>query len=424
LLNSSHNEYVQLVEQLKAGLFEAWLKEGDEAVASINFGFDLHARTAFWHRMQQPIHCWCARQAKRVLQGTVVASPVQSQRLFKDAAIYPVHNNLLVALVDAALVEIFNGGSLGQAYRARDLLWARYEARILKKANGFDHAAARKGMDPLDLCQKAFSHLFCDKAQDSEDPEARHKGEAKIRRYRPLFAGDSKAEKCPRQFATLATFVDKVLRNYFIQETRQNQHTGPSQAGKLKVSPQQPTPAAMVTHAGLVEQVLDRVMQHPKMGVHEDSRELRPVLQNQSQQRLHRAVEDDSALLELMKGLPKKSRRTVAILNQDAGEDAGNWEKYEHETSVRQNENRLREQRNAEYREILDHILACLREEKTPTRRHAKSPLDKVEVFRKFWLDEMTLKDIVAQVNRSIGSVQGAVKELFKNNLAVSFSWT
>ena len=255
----------------------------------------------------------------------------------------------------------------------RDLLWERYQGRVLSKAVAFARVAAREQLTPHDLCQMAYLKFFADKARDAEDPEVRRKGEASIRRYNPLYAGDGKTGAPSRGFATLATFVDNVLRNYFIQEMRRSRHSsGMGGAGRSKHQPGESQPAATPSHAQSVEKALDRIMQHPKFGIRKSCRELRTFLQNQSEESLRRAIADDSELALLMKLLPQPVPRTIPLLDHDHDTCAGRRGKSEYDASARYNRDRSHSQRNAETREILDHILACLRDEKIPPGRRAR----------------------------------------------------
>jgi hypothetical protein len=113
-----------------------------------------------------------------------------------------------------------------------------------------------------------------------------------------------------------------------------------------------------------------------------------------------------------MRLIPQPVHRTISLPAQDGREGTGGWEKLEYEASIRQNQRRLRDQQNAEYREILDHILGRLGNTQVPGGRRTKAPLDKVEVFKKYRWHGLTLKEIVTQVKRSIGSIHGSIKEL------------
>ena len=408
LATGSRNERTQLAEQLKVAVLEIWQNAASDDVARLGFGLDAPERIKFWNRMRPAVDVWCLRHAQRILR-TAADSPAMSDAE-RSEAIRRAEQRILDALIDAALVEILNRRSLGCTRRARELLWDRHEEQVHQKAEAFERSARWRG-EGMDLCQSAYLHIFQDKAEGAEDPQVRRKGEARVRRYRPLYEGDADGEETPHPYATLTTFLDHVLRNLFIQLTRTKRLRGKSKKRVERELP--PDAGGAMPRERLVDRVLDRLMQHPKSGACESGHNLRSFLQNQSAKVLRRAAEDDSALLALMNLIPGIGRQLVGIPDRKRGEDSnGRWEDFEWKASADSNRRHLQELRNAEIREVLADILARLRKAPPSGRRRSRKPLNKVNVFEQHWWHEMTLKDIVAEVKRSIGSVSEAITEI------------
>lgn len=382
----------KVVRQLKAGLRQAWYKGEAEDIAAVDFGFDAEARKAFWLEMEEPVDSLCARNAKKVLIANDRHKVISESR-----------RRMIAALVDAALVRILNGHSLEQSHRAREILWGRYEARIEKMAKSFERTAEREGSSWEDLRSQAYMHLFLDKGEKSP---------AKVRLYNPSFAGRAEKKDGSRRFATLATFIDYVVRNYFIQETRNRRRY----SNAHKSLPGQRQFSEAKSHSQLVEEIADHVMSSSELGGQLSSRSVRTFLQNQSSTGLRQALKNDAELCKVMNRLPVKLRTFASISKcsscKNDDEDFDTWAVCEYRAAFSRYKQDQREQQFSELGGVLDRILMRLREENPPQRRRGETPIDKVELFEKYWFHSMKLDAIRIQVRRSIGYVHCAIKKV------------
>lgn len=318
---------------------------------------------ATWQGLEAVVEAWCARRAVGLLAELADPLPPDAGSLATlEPSLETAADDICEALRDAALVETLRGGPSEAAADAGRRLWERLQGCVRRCAETFARTAQAAGLEVDDLVQAAWVHLFADEDQHDADPEVRRAGEARIRRYDPYFTAPDGQQHFPR----LETFVDKVARRLFISATgRSRQPSARRRPGEV------PGPAAgSPEHQRLIEQVLQRIENDPKLALLRSAASLRQCVQTQPPHVLQRALAD---------------RRELRKLARDADRK---------EVSL------------ADFSEAIAMGIEHCRAAGVPER--------KLVAFRARWVQGLKFKEIcqLPEVGRSVGWIHSAVEEV------------